>query len=71
MSDLINKIFDQRADFLVLGLTGQTGSGCTTVSQILSKDSFIGNNFALPVNSSYQDNSNGKYEICYKYLKEN
>ncbi|MBU9193750.1 hypothetical protein KTD33_04290 [Burkholderia gladioli] len=31
----INKVFEHRKNFIVIGLTGRTGSGCTTAAQIL------------------------------------
>jgi dCMP deaminase len=36
----INKIYDERKDFIIIGLTGRTGSGCSTVAKILETDEF-------------------------------
>lgn len=36
----IDKVFEHRKNFLVIGLTGRTGSGCTTAAEILSTPSF-------------------------------
>ncbi|MDN7847551.1 hypothetical protein [Burkholderia seminalis] len=36
----INRVFEHRKNFLVIGLTGRTGSGCTTAAKILSSESF-------------------------------
>jgi len=33
----ISKIYGDEDDFIIIGLTGQTGSGCSTVASILSK----------------------------------
>jgi deoxycytidylate deaminase len=33
----LNKLFQRRADFVVVGLTGRTGSGCTTAATLLAK----------------------------------
>ena len=33
----INKLFSLRASFLVVGLTGRTGSGCTTSAKLLAR----------------------------------
>jgi len=35
MKKLIKNIYHQKNDFIVIGLTGKTGSGCTTISNIL------------------------------------
>lgn len=32
----INRVFEHRKNYIVIGLTGRTGSGCTTAAQILS-----------------------------------
>ncbi|MFJ2429404.1 hypothetical protein [Pseudomonas sp. NPDC087804] len=35
--DAISKIYGDDDDFIIIGLTGRTGSGCSTVAKILSK----------------------------------
>lgn len=35
MKNHVGKIYENREEFLVIGLTGKTGSGCTTVAKIL------------------------------------
>ncbi len=37
MKEKINKIYENRQNFVVIGLTGKTGSGCSTVAQILEQ----------------------------------
>ena len=37
-SDSVKELYRQREKMIILGLTGRTGAGCTTVSNILSKD---------------------------------
>lgn len=34
----IKSLYSQRDKFILIGLTGRTGSGCTTVAKILSKN---------------------------------
>lgn len=36
----IDKVFEHRKNFIVIGLTGRTGSGCSTATKILSTKSF-------------------------------
>ena len=36
----ISNIYAEREKFIIIGLTGRTGSGCTTVSEILEKENF-------------------------------
>ena len=32
----IRKLYDEKKDFIIIGLTGRTGSGCSTVAEILA-----------------------------------
>lgn len=36
MHKMLEEIYKQRSDYIILGLTGKTGSGCTTAANILS-----------------------------------
>jgi dCMP deaminase len=36
MSEVLQEIFKEQRDFIIIGLTGRTGSGCTTIADILS-----------------------------------
>ncbi len=38
ISEGLKALFDRRGQFIVLGLTGRTGSGCTTSVELLSKE---------------------------------
>ncbi len=40
MKDLVSKIYTQKNNFILIGLTGKTGSGCSTVTNIL-KNGYI------------------------------
>lgn len=69
---IVNKIFDLRGKFAIIGLTGRTGSGCSTVANILSTKLF--DNLALPkptYNGDELTNNDRKYQICYDYLQQN
>ncbi|WP_202710313.1 dCMP deaminase [Sporosalibacterium faouarense] len=70
-SDAVNTIFEERSDFIVIGLTGRTGSGCTTVSKILSQNNF--NKLALktPKDCDFTENEQRKYRLVYNYAKCN
>ena len=66
---IIQKIYKLRHDFLIIGLTGRTGSGCSTVANILSS------NFTS-LKSKYKEFHSGditndvrKERIVYNYLK--
>lgn len=66
LSNAVNKIFAEREDFIIIGLTGKTGAGCTTTANILEKD-FEKNVFKKPEVSKHEDNESRKYEIIYNY----
>lgn len=39
---VVENIYALRSNFLIIGLTGRTGSGCTTVAEILAKSDISG-----------------------------
>jgi hypothetical protein len=66
-----NRLFHERKQFVILGLTGQTGSGCTTCSELLKSATWM--DFNPPSDASFfqSDNDKRKYKILYEYLAEN
>ncbi len=70
-SDAVNTIFQERGDFIIIGLTGRTGSGCTTVSKILSQNDFDALSLQTPNDYDFKDNEQRKYRLIYNYAKEN
>lgn len=68
---VINQIYKLRQDFIVIALTGRTGSGCSTVARVLSEKNFAN------LKSEYKEFRNGeinnnvrKNRIVYNYMKE-
>lgn len=68
--NVIEQIYKLRHDFMVIGLTGRTGSGCSTVAKVLSKENFA------DIKSEYKEFRNGeidndvrKNRIVYNYMK--
>lgn len=67
--DLVKNVFDLRRKFLVIGLTGRTGSGCTTVANLL-KDNFESLFHPQPhVKHEGVTNDERKYRIEHTFLK--
>lgn len=70
--DIINQIYNLRRNFIVVGLTGRTGSGCSTVAEILAEKDFS------KLKSCYQDFNSGnidnnvrKNRIVYNFISKN
>lgn len=70
MKDIINKLYEQRQNYIIIGLTGKTGSGCSTAADILAKNK---EDINIP-NICIDDSSNDhvrKKSIILTYFKEN
>lgn len=66
----IDTIYEEREKFIIIGLTGRTGSGCTTVSSILSTANFDDLNLHNPKSTDFDNNDQRKYQIIYKYAEK-
>jgi deoxycytidylate deaminase len=68
-STAINKIYEERQKFIIFGLTGRTGSGCSTVANILTQDrNFIEKN--CKTNFSFDTIEERKNKVVFNYLIE-
>lgn len=68
---VIKQVYKLRRDFLLIGLTGRTGSGCTTVADILGTEDFNKlKSKHKDINDSIWDNDSRKSRIIYKYMRE-
>ncbi|MFO1320747.1 MAG: hypothetical protein U1F52_14120 [Burkholderiales bacterium] len=65
----LNEVFARRGQFIVFGLTGRTGSGCTTAAEVLGR-SF--NDLRLdPVASPLQTMEQRKHRVIVEYAEKN
>lgn len=64
----IENIFKYQKDFLLIGLTGRTGSGCSTSAQILSEN---GLNLPEASKSHFTGDDTRKFRIIKKYMSKN
>lgn len=69
--NLLAPLYGLRNEFLIIGLTGRLGSGCSTVADLLVKNSFDDCEFPKPTCSNSTSNEERKYKIVYNYLKAN
>ena len=65
----IDTIYSEREQFILIGLTGRTGSGCTTVSDILQAETFEKLSLREPKTTCFSDNNERKYQIIHSYAK--
>ncbi|MGX8795257.1 hypothetical protein ACR6HW_04030 [Fusibacter sp. JL298sf-3] len=61
-------LFDERENFIIIGLTGRTGSGCSTVASLLG-NSFAELSSPKPKEAQFENNEERKYKIVYEYAK--
>jgi len=71
MQDILkatNMIFQETGKYIIIGLTGRTGSGCSTSAKILSEEELH-----IPEKSKiyHSDNDERKYKIVKGFIKEN
>ncbi|WP_019989819.1 hypothetical protein [Rudanella lutea] len=67
----LDKLYNLRKDFLVIGLTGRLGSGCTEVAKLLRSQTFSACNFPQPINRDFTNNEARKYRIVYNFMQSN
>ncbi|PWE47229.1 hypothetical protein [Pseudomonas prosekii] len=62
----IDSVYDEAKDFIIIGLTGRTGSGCSTAANKLSASLFD-----VPVDGydGLTENEFKKHKIIHRYLK--
>lgn len=65
----LSQVFSHRESFIVVALTGRTGSGCSTVAKLLSTEKF--EQVSLPtIRNPPENNEDRKDRIILNWLKE-
>lgn len=67
----VNNVYKERANNIIIGLTGRTGSGCSTAAKILETSAFNRLNLPYPKPYDFSDSEERKYSIYYGFMKEN
>lgn len=65
VSVALENVFKETSDFVVIGLTGRTGSGCSTAAHILSQVTL---NLPDAEHSHYEGNERRKFRIVKNYI---
>lgn len=68
-ADVIKSLYRQRDRFILIGLTGRTGSGCTTVANILSKEHINELDLRSYKTCDYNNADERKYSVIYRFMK--
>lgn len=65
----VQNAFKQRHSLIIIGLTGRTGSGCSTTANILKTELFSALHLKDPKTFDFQSRDERKYEVIYKYMQ--
>lgn len=70
--EVVDQIYKLRRNFIIIGLTGRTGSGCTTVADVLKTEdvNVLKSNYRI-LNSGFIDNNIRKNRIVSNFIKQN
>lgn len=70
--NVIEQIYNLRRNFIVIGLTGRTGSGCSTVAGVLAESDLTKlKSLYQEFNSGKIDNNVRKNRIVYHFIQKN
>jgi hypothetical protein len=67
LKSAISKIYGEEDDFIIIGMTGRTGSGCSTAASILRSEKSVIKN-SLYNGDSPGDNEQRKEKIIYRHF---
>lgn len=67
---IANELFERQQDFIVVGLCGKTGSGVSTIADILQKE-FVELNLSPEAPQEFSDYERHEYRILYNYAQKN
>lgn len=67
---IVNELFERQQDFIVVGLCGKTGSGVSTIADILQKE-FVELNLSPEAPQEFSDYERHEYRILYNYAQKN
>lgn len=64
----VENAYQKRRQFILIALTGRTGSGCSTAASILNTESFDALDLSTPKFKEFNSVDERKYSIVYKYM---
>lgn len=69
MQEAISQVYESKERMLIIGLTGRTGSGCSTVANILGTNSFGELDLKSTKKYDFKNSEERKEYIIYEYMK--
>ena len=69
-AEAIKSLYNQREKFILIGLTGRTGAGCSTVSEILARKDIDELDLRSYKTCDYNNAEERKYSVVYTVYKE-
>lgn len=66
----VENMYDFRRKLMIIGLTGRTGSGCTTVADILNKDEIDQLDLKKPKTYDFLNSDERKYQVIFNYMEK-
>lgn len=66
----VEHMYDERNKIIIIGLTGRTGSGCSTVAKILATENVDNLDLQTPIAHGYSDIDARKTYILDKYIRQ-
>ena len=67
----VDKVYESLNKCIIIGLTGRTGSGCSTAATILEKKDFKSLNLATPKRKDFKTVEERKDAVIYKFMSNN
>jgi len=71
LQTVVDAVFSEREKFIVLGLTGRTGAGCTSLASLLKQKLFTQFSPPLPKHPECGDIDERQYKIVHQFLQYN
>lgn len=66
----VEKVYDSLDECIIIGLTGRTGSGCSTAASILETKDFLDLTLSTPKKKDFLSAEERKDAVIYKYMND-
>lgn len=70
MKDAIAQVYKSKERLIIIGLTGRTGAGCSTVAKILETECFSTLDLKSPKQYDFNNSDERKDRIIFEYMSE-